>query len=847
MFKTNILTFLFLLSSLIAFSQSDHIDKLNKKLGKSKEKNKSEIYNQLAYEWLTYNHDTAYKYANKALKLAQKYNLNKEEAMAFFNLGYYYELTEDLLHALESYNKSFIIYQQLGDKSGMASLASYIGTIYKYTGDYDLASKYFHLSLNLYMEIKDPEGITYALNNLGILYFKTGTNEKAEDAFAKSLKYARILHDTLSLSSTYNNLGLLAMKMGNYDSALKFFTQALELSKAIKDEAGIASIYSNIADVHLIKGEYDAALNYLSLVEINNSAEFNSTRTANNYLNRAQIYDKTNKPILAEEYYNKALDYALEKNLKPQLEDIYINYADFLTRNKRHAEANKYLFRLAEIKDSLYQKEITTQIANANIRLTLAEKKLNNTKIEKEKELSEMKLRTWKTSGIISLISFIIILFLLILINSRMINLKKQKKALEEKNAEIEGLNIKLSELHDKLSQNITHRTMQLNSEIEKRYKAEKNLQMIHTELKNLQELKNQYIVNLNGEIRSSLNIIIGFAKLLENTENKENRSYASYIINNAEHLYMTLQNMLAFEINEKQQISLNKSNFNLIDFHQQSIGYLMKLIPNLQIKEANGYTIPNKNIVSDRDLLQKLVIDSVKFLHNISKDSIVYVDGKSEEEYFKIVFSCALGIDSMSTIDKLLKQEGFVDLKTLSKDDAYIYSSLFFIRSFITALECKINLILENQELKIEYNLPFYKEDETTNSIPVQKTDFKFAIVEGEDKISALLLQKKLESKGTCSILQGITISDTKKLQEATDADIIFLDIPSEDIQEWAQIAKKLKLKEMLPPVVAVSAYLTQEDIDILLNSGFSFYLNKPLKTEYLYNIINRLSSTAN
>ncbi|MBN2728136.1 MAG: tetratricopeptide repeat protein [Bacteroidales bacterium] len=840
--KTNILTILLLFITISLAAQSPRIDSLSQNLSDCQEKDKSRIYNMLAFEWLFYDLDSSIIYSNKALKLSQNYHQSKEEAMAWFNIGYYNELSEDLLHALDAYNKSFAIYKFLDDKNGMASLASYIGTIYKFTGDYELASKYFHLSLDYYMQLEDLEGVTYAYNNLGILYFKTEANDKAQESFTKSLKYATILHDTLSLSCTYNNLGLLSMRLQKQEQALALFLMALEMSKAIDDDAGIATAYSNIADVYMEREEYDAALNYLSLAELNQTPEFNSTRNANNLLNLAQIYNKTNKPILAEEYFLKALNYATSKNLKPQLENIYTDYSIFLSLNKRHAEANEYLFMLAALKDSIYTKEISSQIANANIRVQMAEQNAENIKLEKENAVNEIKIRQWKTSGMIAVISSIIILLLLLLINARVVNLRRQKKALEEKNSEIEGLNVRLNELHEKLSQNMTHRTMQLDSEREKRHEAEKNLQKIHHELKNLQELKNQFIVNLNGEIRSSLNIIIGFSKLLEKAEDKETKAYSSYISNNAEHLYMALQSMLAFEMIENQNVRLNKTEFDLNAFREQSTNYLNKLIPDLYLNETINADL-NTFVVTDRDLLLKLINDSIKFLHNITDEKQISVDVNLKGQFMNLAFY-SKGTDSyVKTISKLLSLEGAIDLKTLSKEDAYLYSSLFYIKSLIKAFDFEIDFTIEENIVKFSYFIPLHLKVEEKSQDIIEK-DRRFAIVESYDKISTLLLQKKLEEKGSCEILSDITYSNTENLKNNNNLDMIFLDIPSEDIEEWARSAAKIKIKENLPPVVAVSAYLTQEDIDLLLNAGFTFYLNKPIKSAYLYKIIEQLSA---
>ena len=840
LWKTKIITLLLILLSIITFAQSTITDSLNNELKSSSKIKHSRIFNMLAYEWMDYNMDSSYHYAQLALINANKHNQQKEKAQALFSCGFYHELNEDLFNALESYNKSFKIYKLIDDKNGMASLASFIGTIYKFTGDYDLASKYFYQSIDLYFQIQDLEGIAYAYNNLGIIYFKTEANIHAKDAFLKSLKYSNLLHDTLSLSSTYNNLGLLALRLKEYDKALTLFKTSLHLSQLINDKAGMATVYSNIADIYIYKNEYEVALNYLSLVDINNTPEFFSPRTSNNYLNLAQIYYKTQKLELAEKNFLKAIESAESKNLKPQLADIYYEYSVFLSDINRIADANKYLFKLIQIKDTLYKEQIQSQIANTNFRIKLAEQNFENTTLEQKNKLSTHKIKQWEKTGFILIGTSIIILILLLLINSRASKLKKQKKVLEVKHEETEKLNRELSELHESLSKNIIHKTIELKSECEKRFEAEKNLQKIHYELKNLHELKNQFIININGEIRSSLNVIIGYSKLLQGSQDKDIQTYASYINNNAKHLFMSLQNTLAFELAENKKIILNKTTFSFSSLLDKSSNYIKALLPNILLK---GNTNINSDILinTDKDLLFKLINDSIKFLNHLSEKETINIECEENKDSTNCYIKTKCSSDQLNTLTKIIQFNTDIDLQTLSKEDASVYSSLFYIQSLIKALNTDVQIHINAPYIEIIFKLPIEQKAIVDIKHKTKKSSpLRFAIVESDDKISTLLIQKKLEKKGEATLLSGISPENTLELEKAKNYDFIFLDIPSRQINKWSLAINKITKSQSLAPIIAVSAYLTPEDKKKLLSSGFSFYLNKPLNSDYLFNIID-------
>ena len=77
------------------------------------------------------------------------------------------------------------IFEEIGDKKGIAGAYNNIGNIYKDKGNYDNALKNFSVALKVNEEIGNKNWIAINYHNIGIIYKAQGKYDKAlENYFA---------------------------------------------------------------------------------------------------------------------------------------------------------------------------------------------------------------------------------------------------------------------------------------------------------------------------------------------------------------------------------------------------------------------------------------------------------------------------------------------------------------------------------------------------------------------------------------------------------------------------------------------------------------------------------------
>jgi len=126
--------------------------------------------------------------AKSSLNAAEKKAFRIALADALNNIGYVYDIKDDIPRALEYYNKSLRTQEKTGYQEGMVSSLNNIGYIYMNQGDSSLALEYYHKSLKIEEETGYQEGIASSLNNIGIIYSDEGDFSLALEYYHKSLK-----------------------------------------------------------------------------------------------------------------------------------------------------------------------------------------------------------------------------------------------------------------------------------------------------------------------------------------------------------------------------------------------------------------------------------------------------------------------------------------------------------------------------------------------------------------------------------------------------------------------------------------------------------------------------------
>lgn len=388
----------------------------------------------------------------KSLKIKEQINDKLGISSSLNNIGLIYSNQGYENKALEYYAKSLSIQEALQDKQSMATTLNNIGLAYYNLKDIPRVLEYYHRSLKLRESIDNKEGIGISLNNIAQVYAEQEDLMKAMEYFEKSLKVGEQINNNKLIATTLNNIGLMYKNKGDFEKALEYYNRSLKIREQMNNKAMIATILGNIGIVYKNKEDYDKALEYYSRsVKLNEEAN-DMDGLSSSLSNIASLYMKQEKYKEAKRFAERGLKIANEigypsaiKSISAKLSKIYAKTGDFENAYEMHVlfksmsdSINNESNRKATIK-SQFKYEFDKRAAADSMRVS-EEKKLVAAQLEKEKTQ-----RIALYGGLILVIIFAVFMFNRYRITERQKEIivvkeqetKRQKYLVEEKQREI--------------------------------------------------------------------------------------------------------------------------------------------------------------------------------------------------------------------------------------------------------------------------------------------------------------------------------------------------------------------------------------------------------------------------
>jgi len=168
----------------------------------------------------------------------------------------------DFPAALEHYHRALATYEELGNRSGVASVTGNIGLVHVSTGNYPAALEHYHRALATYEELGNRSGVARVTGYIGIVHNSTGNYPAALEHYHRALAMHEVLGESLSVANVTANIGLVHSDTGNYPAALEHFHRALAMFEELGDGSGVARVTGNIGILHGSTGDYSAALEH---------------------------------------------------------------------------------------------------------------------------------------------------------------------------------------------------------------------------------------------------------------------------------------------------------------------------------------------------------------------------------------------------------------------------------------------------------------------------------------------------------------------------------------------------------------------------------------------------------
>jgi len=307
--KQRIVAFIFLICvASSAFTQSRKIDSLIILTRKqANDTNKVNRLNDLVWELMDTNADSAIFYGKQALMLAQKLQWKKGIAETYRNMGTCNFTKANFPIALDYYLKSLKIEEEIGNKKGVASCLSNIGLVYKNQKEYSKALNYYLNALKIDEELENKKGMAADLGNIGNIYKAMDDFQNALEYHQKALKLYQSIENKKGMAINYGSIGNVYKSLSDFDKALENYLASLKLYETVGNKMGMAITWSNLGYVYLKKKNYALAEKYLkqSLQTSNEVGLMKQEMEAQEYL--SDLYKATKNFEKALEHYQKAM------------------------------------------------------------------------------------------------------------------------------------------------------------------------------------------------------------------------------------------------------------------------------------------------------------------------------------------------------------------------------------------------------------------------------------------------------------------------------------------------------------------------------------------------------------
>lgn len=330
---------------------------------------------------------------------------------------------------MDSLDNAMILFRQLahladsiGDRESVGIALNNIGLILSEQSIYDSAVVYHLKAAEVFILNKDSLRKSQSLINAGIAYKDAGLFEKAFSVTLDAIKTMEAINAVNGLGTAYTTLGNILKDLQRRQEALAYHHKAIAIREQLKDSAGIAGSFNNIGNVYKGAGNYKQALKYyLQSLDLKNKLGLQRSKAttidniAETYLElhdytmaekyslqavalRSKADDKDGwmtaatsltRIYLAQKQLTKAKTLALEvatlanepNYIRQQLDNTLV-LQEIYTAMNDHLKAMDYARQALNLKDSLFNMELSTSISDMSVRFQTEQQ-------QKKLELSE--------------------------------------------------------------------------------------------------------------------------------------------------------------------------------------------------------------------------------------------------------------------------------------------------------------------------------------------------------------------------------------------------------------------------------------------------------------------------
>ena len=346
-------------------------------------------------------------------------------------------------------------------------------------------------------------------------------------------------------------------------------------------------------------------------------------------------------------------------------------------------------------------------------------------------------------------------------------------------------------------------------------------------------EMKNAFIANMSHEIRTPLNAIVGFSRLITETDNdSEQQEYLTIIENNSDLLLQLINDILDFAKIESGTLNYNVSCVDLKDIcHEVYVSQSLKMTSDVALL-YNGDMLPSVKLQTDAQRVEQVLLNLLSNAIKCTNQGFISLSYKLEEGFVRVsVTDTGIGIakEKQDTIfDRFVKLDDFRQGTGLG---------LSICKMIIEKLGGKIGVESERGKgssfwFTLPLNASFsFLDEKVDGSLPdniPEALPGQYTLLIAEDVLeNYLLIQAVLKQQ--YRLIYAVNGLQAVQMFKTYKPDLVLMDIKMPIMDGFAATCEIRKLSPDIP-VLALSAFAYDKEKEKAKECNFNDYLVKPV-----------------
>lgn len=705
-----------------------------------------------------------------------------------------------------------------------------LSELYRPMGDYEKAYFYVIKALDYATSIDHQYGIADCYNNLGIIYDLKGEPEKAADHYTKAIKINLELGKPRrwQLGTNYNNLGIILKDQGAYDSAALVYQGALKIMKNMGQRYGEGVILDNLGTLFNVKGDFLRASAYhLEALDIMKSLGSRdqvsaiSINLSDDYLNLGRSKEALQFAMTANEIAIEDEQWENVRLASHMLSEVYESQGE-------HEKALQFYKTFHQEYERYQNEEKNIAVENLRVQYETQQQINENELLRSEAVVHESLIERQQLYIVISVVILIFVLAILLILYLGYKSNIRQKSIIEKQALQLQEIDTYKSRFYANVAHDLRtpltliHGRLEQLSEDPDNYLTEKskgfitNLKQYNRHLGSLVEDMGQLMIMESGQLRLSY-------------ERVNLNKYFGTIVS----LFQSYADLT--------EISLEfKSTLDDAEVAHMDLNQMNKVVYNL-LNNALKFTPPNGKVVGS---LRK---SNSTFSFSVEDTGIgipATVQSKIFDRYFQANNQPqtreGLGI-GLSLVKEIVEMhDGRVSVKSEENIGSIFQIDLPFNLDKVVDSESSEDLtyVLDRADTLVA-------QVELGESIPVgiSKMSEKPTILVVDDHHEVrTYLTEILEDE-----FRVLLASNGREALDVLDkrrVDVLITDLMMPFMDGFGLLdALKSDPRFAKLPTMVVSARVSDQDKDLVLNKGVNDFLSKPFaKSELIIRISNLL-----